>query len=391
MSTRCVNIGVIGWGNFFKHIHEQTLRDLVQAGRCRVRAVCVRTEATRNALAKAYRTDYATADYQQLLADKDLDAVVIGAPHTVQAPVSIDALKAGKWVYVEKPMFAEEAETGVAPEEFYRQLQALGQPALDRLAVGLNKRFAPAYRQIRDLAASWNGLKCIRMSIVDDAWRWGAKYPPGFLMWLDVCHWLDLARWMTGAEIDEVSCLTPQVEDSLVTLRMSNGAVVSIFLSGNGTMDMIKEELHVTSGARRCASAFDYVQLEVFGGAACDVRVYPANLQTDGDTRYVDEITRGGLEAFRSIRRAMYDRYLRVQAGQAADPSEDAYVKRNLPNFMRPQGWKESLGSFVDSVATGQPSDNCATYRDAYVAYLNLVATKRSVDAGGGFIRVPRV
>jgi hypothetical protein len=86
----------------------------------------------------------------------------------------------------------------------------------------------------------------------------------------------------------------------------------------------------------------------------------------------------------------MYDRFLRVQAGQATDPAEDAYVKRNLPNFMRPQGWKESLGSFVDSVATGQPSDNCATYRDAYIAYLNLVATKHSVDAGGGFIRVPR-
>lgn len=390
MTKPCVNIGVIGWGNFFKHIHEQTLRDLIHAGKCRVRAVCVRTEATRATLAQAYRSDYATADYKQLLADKDLDAVVIGAPHTVQASVSIDALKAGKWVYVEKPMFAEKTETGVDPEEFYRQLQALGQGALDRLAVGLNKRFAPAYRQVRDLAAQWNGLKCIRLSIVDDAWRWGAKYPPGFLMWLDVCHWLDLARWMTGAEIDEVSCLTPQVEDSLVTLRMSNGAVVSIFLSGNGTMDMIKEELHVTSGSRRCASVFDYIQLEVFGGARRDVRIYPANLQTDGDTRYVDEIGRGGLEAFRSIRRGMYDRFLRVQAGQATDPAEDAYVKRNLPNFMRPQGWKESLGSFVDSVATGQPSDNCATYRDAYIAYLNLVATKHSVDAGGGFIRVPR-
>jgi predicted dehydrogenase len=391
MGNKCVNLGVIGWGNFFKHIHEQTLRDLVQEGKCKVRAVCVRTPATRAALAKAYNTTYDTADYHDLLKDPDLDAVVIGAPHTVQASVSIDALKAGKWVYVEKPMFADEAETGVPPATYFQQLHDLGQPALDRLAVGLNKRFAPSYGEVRKLGAEWNGLKCIRMSIVDDAWRWGAKYPPGFLMWLDVCHWLDLARWMTDAEIDEISCLTPQVEDSLVTLRMSNGSAVSIFLSGNGTMDMIKEELHVTSGSRRCASAFDYVQLEVFGGPKRDVRTYAANLQTDGDQQYVDAITKGGLEAFRSIRRGMYDRYLRVQAGAAVDPTEDAYVKRNLPNFMRPQGWKESLTSFVDSVATGKPSDICATYRDAYIAYLNLAATKQSVDAGGDFIRVPRV
>ena len=384
-----VNIAVIGWGNFFKHIHEQTVRDLVQSGKCRLRAVCVRSPDTRTALIKEQGAGYGTADYREVLKDPEVDAVVIGAPHDVQAQYSIDALKAGKWVYVEKPMFADEADTDVAPVKYLEQLQALGQPALDRLAVGLNKRFAPAYRELRDLSAGWNGLKSIRMSIVDDAWRWGSKYPPGFLFWLDVCHWTDLGRWFVNAEIEAVSCLIPQVEDSLLTMKMTNGTVVSIFLSGNGTMDMIKDELHVTSGARTCASVFDYVQAEVYGGPRRQIRTYSANLQSGGDLKYLRAINEGGLEAFRAIRREMLDRFQRLQ--KTPDPAEDAYLKRNLPNFMRPQGWHESLESFVDSVAAGTPLQNSATYRDAYIGYQIIEAAKASVEARGEFVKMPPV
>jgi len=384
MNSRAVNIAVIGWGNFFKHIHEQTVRDMIAAGRCRLRAVCVRSAATRDPLVQEFQADYGTPDYRQVLADPQVEAVLIGAPHGVQALYSLEALRAGKWVYVEKPMFADEAETGVAPQSYYEQFQALGQPALQRLAVGLNKRFAPAYRELKELAPQWGGFRCIRMSIVDDAWRWGAKYPTGFLMWLDVCHWLDLARWFTGAEVEAISCLSPQVEDSLVTMKMADGSSASIFLSGNGTMDMIKDELHVTTGKRTCASVFDYVQREIYGRPQRDVRTFAANLQSGGDLKCTQAITAGGLEAFRAIRREMFDKFRRLQA--TPDPVEDAYLKRNIPNFMRPQGWRESLWSFVDAVAGQRPLENSATYRDAYISCRLLEATGASLKSGGAFV-----
>jgi predicted dehydrogenase len=384
MNQPVVNIGVIGWGNFFNHIHEQTLRDMLAERLCRLRAVCVRSPQTRADIASRIAVDYGTADYREVLDDPQIDAVIIGAPHSIQAQLSIDSLEAGKWVYVEKPMFADESDTGTDPAAYFDRLERMGDVSRQRLAVGLNKRFAPAYRRVRDSAQTWGGLKTIQMSIVDDAWRWGAKYPPGFLMWLDACHWIDLGRWFTGSEVARISCLSPQVEDSLVTMQMANSAVVSVFLSGNGTMDMMKEELRTTSGARTCAVATDYVQLEVFGGDRRQVEHFAANLQSGGDPAYVKAITEGGLEAFRAIRRQMYDRFLRTQ--RSPDPEGDAYVKRNLPNFMRPQGWRESLRAFIESVASRRPLENSATFRDAHLAYQLVDVAKQSVAAGGGFV-----
>jgi hypothetical protein len=129
--------------------------------------------------------------------------------------------------------------------------------------------------------------------------------------------------------------------------------------------------------------------MEIFGGPKRELRTYAANTQYGGDQKYVQAITAGGLEALRAIRREMYDRYLRVQ--QTPDAAEESYLKRNLPNFMRPQGWKESLDYFIETVAASRPLTESAGYRDAYIAYVFLEAAKQSVAQGGAFVPLPAV
>lgn len=383
-AARPIRVAVIGWGNFFGHIHEQTLTDLIGEGLCELRAVCVRSAATRAEIAARLPVGYDTAEAAQVCTDPEIDVVLIGAPQAVQAGYAIDALAAGKYVYVEKPLFCDEADTGTAPARFAQQFADLGSVGVERLAVGLNKRFAPAYVELRRRCwEQWGGIRHLHFSVVDDAWRWGAKYPDGFLLWLDLCHWLDAARWLTGAEVARLSCLEPQPNDAQLTLSMSDGSVASILLSGNGSMDMVKEELRVLTAGRCSARVSDFVELEVFGGPQPEVLRYPANRQTGGDRRYCTRIDQGGLPEFRAIRRQVFDRF---QATRAADPQGDAEVRKNIPNFMRPQGWNESLRELVAAAAERRPVAGAAGWRDALIGYRLLDVTRASIAASGQFV-----
>jgi len=385
-ASRPTRVAVIGWGNFFNHIHEQTVRDLAAAGRLHLHTVCVRSADTAREIGERFPPFRHEPDYRAVLADPNIDAVLIGTPHNVQAQIALDALKAGKYVYVEKPMFADEADTGRPTERLYNEFVALGDIARDRLAVGLNKRFAPAYLDIKAIADQHSGLKHIHMSIVDDAWRWGAKYPPGFLLWLDVCHWFDLARWFTGSEVARISCLSPRHEDSLAMLHMRDGAVVTIFLSGNATMDLPKEELFALSGQRVSFRATDYIELEVFGGAQPDRRRYAANLQSGGDLELLRAINDYGLEAFRRIRRVQFELFNKLAT--APDAAQEKYLKRNIPNFMRDQGWRGCVTNFINAVAERR-AIGAATYHDAYIAYRLLESARKSFSSNGTFVEVP--
>ncbi|MFW5750959.1 MAG: Gfo/Idh/MocA family protein [Planctomycetota bacterium] len=389
MSTSAspLRVAVIGWGNFFEHIHEQTLRDLIDEGRVGLQAVCVRSPDTRAAITARCPAVYDTADAERVLADPEVDAILIGAPQSVQARYALAAVEAGKYVYVEKPLFAEAADTGREPAAFHADFAAR-EPAASRLcAVGLNKRFAPAYVELRERCRTqWGGVRHLQLTVVDDAWRWGARYPDGFLLWLDLCHWLDLARWFTDAEVDRLSCLEPQPNDAQVTLVMSDGAVVSILLSGNGTMDMCKEELRVITAGRRCATVSDFVEMEVFGGDEPEVRNWPANRQTGGDEQTACTIDTGGLTAFRAVRRAVFDRF---SATRQSDPAGDEQVRRNIPNFMRPQGWNASVRAFVTAASAGEGLQQAASYHDAYIAYRLLDTVRASIAADGRFVTVP--
>jgi predicted dehydrogenase len=166
----------------------------------------------------------AFADYRKLLEQPDIDAVVIGAPDHWHVPMAIDAMRAGKDVYVEKPVTHRIEE---------------GEPLLKAVAeskrvvqTGMQQRSWPHFQQARDLVASgglgqvtlirtyWyqnylrgnNAPKPIDASKLDwkmflgsapdqpfDAeryrnWRWfwdfgGGSLTDLFLHWVDVAHW----------------------------------------------------------------------------------------------------------------------------------------------------------------------------------------------------------
>lgn len=146
-----IRIGVIGCGQIAQIMHLPfltELRDLYE-----VRAVCDISSALAARVGEAFGVPDRYADYAELLARDDLDAVaILTADH---APVAIAAAEAGKHIFVEKPMCFTVDEG--------RAMIAAAERAGVTLMVGYMKRYDPGYEYAQRLFADMPGVRLIRV------------------------------------------------------------------------------------------------------------------------------------------------------------------------------------------------------------------------------------
>ena len=106
MQPSLVRIGVIGYGYWGPNL----VRNFSESKDCQVVAVSD-TRPDRRALVQArYPAVDTTADYRELLADPNVDAIAIATPVSTHFPISLEALRAGKHVWVEKPLTTTSGE-----------------------------------------------------------------------------------------------------------------------------------------------------------------------------------------------------------------------------------------------------------------------------------------
>ena len=89
-------------------------------------------------------------DYKAMLADKDIDAVIIATRHGAHAPMVAEALAENKTVFVEKPLAID-----VAGAEQVRK--AMVDSGNDRFMVGFNRRFSPLVAETSRLFSGRSG------------------------------------------------------------------------------------------------------------------------------------------------------------------------------------------------------------------------------------------
>ena len=106
-ANETLNIGLIGMGGRCRHL----LGALKHVHGVRIVALCdVWDQQIEQARKFAVKDPFTTRDYHALLARKDVDAVLVATPDHWHVPVTVDACKAGKDVYVEKPLTHDLAE-----------------------------------------------------------------------------------------------------------------------------------------------------------------------------------------------------------------------------------------------------------------------------------------
>src|SRR5919198_2065642 len=99
-------IGVIGCGYWGPNL----LRNFAENEAAEVRWICDADEARLAAMARRYPSAQTTSNYQELLADRELDAVAVVTPVGTHFQITKEALRSGKHVLVEKPLTRTAAE-----------------------------------------------------------------------------------------------------------------------------------------------------------------------------------------------------------------------------------------------------------------------------------------
>lgn len=211
---------------------------------------------------------YATTDYEEVLRDKDTHAVFLATRHNLHADQVVRALRAGKHVFVEKPLCLTTGELF----EIARTVEELGKDC-PVLTVGFNRRFAPATAKLRKHFAGIGSLtSSFRFApgfLPPDAWPQDEEVGGGRIIG-EACHAIDTCTAIVGSPPVRVYAesvgRTPGVlttdDRVLMTLRHSNGSLSSISYQSGGDTAGPKERIEVFGGGRTgVVEGWDEVQL----------------------------------------------------------------------------------------------------------------------------------
>ena len=248
-----VRLGLIGAGN---HVSDVLLPLLRARPELTVRAICTATGMKARALGERWGAAFCTSEPQAILADAQINAVLIGTRHDSHAQLVTQALDAGKHVFVEKPLCLTEAELPGVLEACERGL-ARGQ----RIMVGFNRRFSSHAVAIRDFFGGRGNplVMCYRVNagaIDPRHWIQDPAVGGGRLIG-EGCHFLDFMQFIAGALITAVSAVSIARHDSgvtgdqaLVTLEFADGSVGTLSYAAGGDRGLQKERFEAFGDGR---------------------------------------------------------------------------------------------------------------------------------------------
>ncbi len=238
-------LGFLGAGNYASAV----LVPAFAKTPARLRSIASATGVSSVHVGTKHGIELATTDTEALLADDEINAVVIATRHDSHARLVRAALERGKHVFVEKPLAIarEELEDLV---DFYGSLE--DSPLL---MVGFNRRYSPLVRKIRELLAGSTQPKSLLMTvnagaIPADHWTQDREIGGGRIVG-EACHFVDLLRCLAGSAIESVHAVAMDAacrDSVMIQLAFADGSAGSIAYLANGSKAFPKERLEVFCG-----------------------------------------------------------------------------------------------------------------------------------------------
>ncbi|MDA7676998.1 bi-domain-containing oxidoreductase [bacterium] len=192
----------------------------------------------------------ASTDISELLEDRRANSVVIATRHDSHAELVLQALAAGKHVFVEKPLCMS-AEELSAIEAAHTGEQVL--------MVGFNRRFAPLLTELEQQLSRLSGPKafvytCNAGFIPADHWTQDPALGGGRLLG-EACHFVDLMRYLASNPIEDLQLLSTSdsklcPDTFSLQLRFADGSIGTVHYFANGSKAFPKERLEVFAGGK---------------------------------------------------------------------------------------------------------------------------------------------
>ena len=212
--------------------------------------------------------EYSTNDYRELLSDGDIDLVIVSTNHNTHAKFTVEALKAGKHVYCEKPLC-------LTPEEL-EQIQEAYKESKGELFCGMNRRYAPLIQDIRKQLHT-NEIPAVYDYIVNAGeipgshWTQDEKVGGGRIIG-EAVHFIDTIQYLDGRELLDVqvtyanNSAYPNKDNALITLKFASGAIANIVYTSMGSKKYPKEQLRVFVNGS-VYELDNYIKLRKFGSS----------------------------------------------------------------------------------------------------------------------------
>jgi predicted dehydrogenase len=305
-------VGFVGAGSFAR----RQLIPLAKRHGLVLDLVATRSGLSAASAAEQFDFQRGACSVEEIIHDEALTGVVVATRHDLHGRVTLDALRAGKGVLVEKPLCLTESEL----EEVQAEVELEGAPPL---MVGFNRRFAPLTRALREHLAGGAGPTNVLVrvnagSLPPDHWLNDPAEGGGRLLG-EGCHFLDLIVDLAGARPIAVTAHARRTggeplqcaQDFSVSVGFADGSLGTL-LYGTAGASRAGKELIEAHRANRSGRIDDFRTLRLWGTGRARVR----------RTRVKDK---GHSQEMRLFAAAL--------RGEATAPPVDGYVTSTVLTF----------------------------------------------------------
>jgi predicted dehydrogenase/threonine dehydrogenase-like Zn-dependent dehydrogenase len=244
-------VGLIGAGSFASMVLIPALKKTPAV----LKMVASGNDTTAAVAARRFGFQQATSDYHTILTDAEINTVFIATRHNLHARLVLEALQAGKHVFVEKPLAMNRDEL--------KSIQAAWQQAQgQQLTVGFNRRFSPLVVRMQQLLAGRSqpvsAVYTINAgAIPPDHWTQDLRTGGGRIIG-EGCHFIDLLRYLVGHPLTGLEARMMGAADGVIVrqdkmtilLEFADGSIGAVHYLANGSKNFPKERVEVFSEGR---------------------------------------------------------------------------------------------------------------------------------------------